>query len=296
MPYTLQNALVDLYTELGQLSVTTATGGATNTVVDSKQVGLHGDDAWLDGAAFLIRDAGGAGAGPEGEMARITGYTDSTGTFTSATSAWTIAPASGDTFGFTNNFYPLFTMMELVNRSLASIGEIPLVDTTTLTTASAQTEYTYALAWKRTPPYRVDLQTRTGDTNDNQWQQIHDWEYIPATANSTGLLVLRQLPVSRALRIWYRGVHPTLTAATSVIYEGYAEELVLATAVERALRWQNSRLQGGDDFLLQRWNDAKQELERVRALYTTWFPSAHSRGLILGAPRGRADRDFVINP
>ena len=280
MAYDLQELLVDVYQDLGQLTVSTATGGSTTTIIDTKQIGEHGDDSWKDGAAFLVRDTG--GAAPEGEMAFITDYTDSTGTFTSAASAWSASPASGDTFGFVNNFYPFHSMIEIANRALASLGEIPLVDTTTLDSATNQTEYTYAIAWKRSPPYRVDIQGRTNDANDNQWRRIRDWEYVPATAGSTALIVLPQLPTTRDIRIWYRGIHPVLSAATSTLYEGFSQDLIIAVVTEAALRWQNSRLQGGDDFLLQRWNDAKDVLEDAMAKYKMWKPPPQSKIFVLG--------------
>ncbi len=279
MSYTLSTLLVDLYAELGQLTVSTATGGTTATVVDSKQADTQGDEDSVSWAAFIIESTD--GEAPEGQMALVTSYTDSTGTFTSAASSYTVAPAAGDTFGFTNDFYPFYDMMRTVNRALKSLGEIPLVDTTTLDTAATQTEYTYSTSWKRAPPFRVDVQGKTTDANDNRWMQILDWEYIPATAGSTGLLVLPQLVAGRGLRVWYRGVHPILNTYEDAVYEGFPDQLVLAACVEKALVWQNSRMQGGDDFLLQRLNDARQDLAIARETYKPWQPKASPKLLIL---------------
>jgi len=280
MSYTLSTLLVDLYAELGQLTVSTATGGTTATVVDSKQSNKHGDEDSVSWAVFIIESTD--GEAPEGEMALVTSYTDSSGTFTSAASSYTVAPAAGDVYGFTNDFYPYYDMIRAVNRALKSLGEIPLTDTTTLDTVAAQTEYAYAVDWKRSPPIRVDLQGKTTDANDNQWREIVDWEYIPATAGSTGLLVLPQYPAGRGLRIWYRGVHPILNTYDDEIYEGFPDQLVLAACVEKALVWQNSRMMGGDDFLLQRLNDARQDLAIARASYHAWQPKASPRLLTLG--------------
>ena len=282
MSYTLSTLLIDVYAELGQLTVSTATSaGTTSTIVDSKQANQHGDEDSIMWSAFIIEDAGGESAAPEGEMALVTSYTDSTGTFTSPASSWTVAPATGDVFAWANDFYPYYDMIRAANRALKALGEIPLVDTTTLDTASSQTEYAVATTWKRNPPYRVDIETRE-DTNDNQWMQIYDWEYIPATAGSTGLLVLPQLPASKDLRVWYDGVHPILNTYEDAVYEGFPDQLVLAACVEKALVWQNSRLQGGDEFLLQRLNDARQDLAIARASYQPWKPRRRPSMLILG--------------
>ena len=51
-------------------------------------------DATAPYRAFVFRDAGGAGAAPQGEMQTITGYTTATGVFTTA--AFTAAVAVGD--------------------------------------------------------------------------------------------------------------------------------------------------------------------------------------------------------
>src|SRR3989337_394548 len=280
MAFVLSNLLQQAFTRLGQANISTATGGSTSTVVDSKQGGLHGDNAWKDGACLIVRDAAGASAAPETEIALVTSYTDSSGTFTSAASAYTAAPASGDTFMFVNDFYPLFTMMELANSVLQALGPIPLIDSS-ITTAAAQTEYTLPVTAKRMAPLRVEYNTKVGDANDNQYVPIDNYRIVPATAGTVGVIVLPQLPTSRTVRIWYMGVHPTLTAYSSAVAEVIDPELATALLVEKALEWQNSRLQGGDDFLLQRWNDQKQQVVEARANFPIWKPKRRPRLLVV---------------
>src|SRR3989304_4301831 len=165
MAFVLSNLLQQAFTRLGQANISTATGGSTSTVVDSKQGGLHGDNAWKDGACIIVRDAGGLFAAPETEIALVTSYTDSSGTFTSAASAYTSAPADGDTFMFVNDFYPLFTMRELANSVLQALGPIPLIDSS-ITTASAQTEYTLPVFFNDTAPTEIYSLSKVGDAND----------------------------------------------------------------------------------------------------------------------------------
>lgn len=274
MAYTLSNLLQDMYAELGQLTVTNATGGTTTTAVDNKQTGAHSDDDWKNGALFLIAADS---AAPEGEFQRISGYTDSSGTFTVDT-AFSAVVAAGDTFGFVSDYYPFRSLIELANAGLRALGDIALVDTTSLDTAAGVSEYAASLAWKRRRPMMIDYQGRSGTSGDNQWVRVYDWEFIPALPNATGLIIFNEeLPQGRDIRIWYVDSHPRVAAFSDAISETIAPELAVAAAVERALRWQNSRQGGGDPFLQQRWNDAQIELARARVSFPIWTPRRISK-------------------
>lgn len=281
MPFYLSNLLQRAYAKLGQANYSTATGGTTATVLDSKQATLHGDGTWANGAVFIVRDAAGAGAAPENEYALLTGYTDSTGTFTSAASSYTVTPAAGDVFMFCNDFYPLFTMIELANAALQSLGPIPLIDTS-LTSDVSKTEYDVPVALKRRPPVRVDYQGRTNDADDNQWIEIRNWRYEPATAGTVAKLVIPQLPDDRTIRVWYEGVHPELKVYNSAVVESIEPELAAQVLTEKALEWQNTRLQGGDEFLIQRWNDQKNQVMQAKADFEPSKPRRKARLLIVG--------------
>lgn len=283
MGYTLSNLLQAVYAELGQLQVSTATAGGDDYVTDSKMVNTGGkDDVWKNGVVFIIEDSGGAGAAPEGEFKLVTAYDDSNGKFT-VEANFSAQPANEDWYGVASEYYPLYTMIELVNAGLRGLGDIALVDTAALDTATGQTEYTAAVTWKRKPPVRIDYQGHTGDADDNQWVRLYDWEFVPSSAGQTGLIIFRQeLPAGRDLRIWYHDAHPRLNAYDNKVAEVIAPELAVAACVERALRWQNSRLGGGDPFLLQRWNDAKVELGRAILQFPIWRPKRVARAKLAG--------------
>lgn len=279
--YFLTNLLQDAYRELGQLSISTATGGSGTTVIDTKvKDKIGGDEAWVDGVIFIILD-GTAGTSPEGKFAIITGWAEATGTFTFADMTDEIA--SGDTYGYCNDMYPLYQMIELANDALRMLGDIPLIDITSLDTAASKTEYAYSVAWKRRPPVKVEMQTKLSDTNDYKWREIHGWHYRPATAGSDGLIVLPQLTASRDLAIWYMDRHPRVNAYGDAILKAIHPELAKRALVEKALQWQNRRMMGGDDFLLQTWNDAKMNLMEAKLTYPIWKPKRKSRILTLGS-------------
>jgi hypothetical protein len=277
------------------MTVSTATGGTTVTLVDSKQAGVHSDGDWVNGGLFIIQDAGLAGAAPEDEVQLITSYTDSTGTF--GFSAMTAAPAAGDLYGFVGDYYPLYTMQELANEALQNLGDIPLINTS-ITTAAGQTEYDIPVAVKRSPPYRVQIQGRTGDSNDNQWVDVSGWEYRPSTRNAAATLVLPSLPVGRTIALWYMGEHPSLsvfTGSTAAINETLDPELVTRTLVELALEWQNARMQGTDSYLLQVEMKAQQRRMEYEAKRRQWKPARRSKLLVLGNYR-EEDEDEILAP
>jgi len=289
---TLSQIMLGVYTRLGMLTAGDATGGSTTTIVDSALGGS--DDDWSGGAAFVIRDAGGASAAPEGEFKLITDYTASSGTITVA-SAWsaTSSVASGDVYGLTTSEVSPAQMTRLVNEALRSLGVVPLVDTTTLDSTASQTEYTYALAWKQNPPRQVAYQGRTGDANDNRWITIRDWKYIPAAAGSTGLLVLPQLPVGRDIRIVYDGIHPVVNAFSDKINELIAEDVVVAEACYHALLWLAGREQYTNPGRIQSLNQATQEREIARARHPIWRPHRAGKVNIL---RNYVDPDEFTVP
>ena len=282
MTYFLWQLLRDAYQELGQLQVAQATGGTTTTLVDSQLSGGRDDD-WNGGTVIVLDDAGGAGDAPEGEFAVVTDYEDTSGTLMIDT--LTAAVAAGDTYGLANALYPLRQMIELANLALKGLGDILQVDTVTLTTAAGQTEYSAAAAWQRRPPIRVDIQTNTNDADDNRWEIVRGWEFVPAAAGSAGLIGFRTQPTAgRKLRVWYLGAHPRLEAYDDPIHESIVETLAAAAVVEKALLWQVSRLDGQNDFLLQRLNDARSALEQARQQHPIWRGTKHSRGIAI---RGR---------
>ncbi|KKN62893.1 hypothetical protein LCGC14_0507460 [marine sediment metagenome] len=293
---TLSNILRDSLMELGAATVGKATGGTTVTVVDSALGGT--DDDYNGGSVIVTYDNGGAAAAPEGEFARVEDYAQSTGTITVLTAdTFTAAVAVSDEYLVSTKKYPHQKMIRTINRALGQVGDIPRVDTTTLDTASSQTEYTYALAWKRSPPYQVDIQIKTTDANDNQWRKISrgKWYYVPAVGGTTALLVFKeQLPSSRDLRIWYKGPHPVVQLYSDTIYEGIHEEWLIWEVVYRALRERIARRDGLSEWEVQLMNEANAERKEQRARHKIWFPKRDTKLFIVS--RADVSRDTIATP
>ena len=265
MATTLFTILRKAYLALGQMEVTTATGGSTTTVVDTKLTESFGDDDLVNCSVFVIRDAGGASAAPEGEVGVVSDNVQSTGTLT-LRAALTTAVAVGDTVGIVKNVWPLYTMIEIVNDALASLGTIQLVDTS-LTTVSGQTEYALPVTLKHKVT-NVQIQTNT-ETSNNEYADMNNWYIVPAAAGATGLLIFQVEPESGlTLKVWYEAEHPRLSAMSDVLSETIHSELATRLVVDRALEYQTRRTSGTDQFLLQTANKAMQDVEMARRAFS----------------------------
>lgn len=278
---TAANIAYRVWQDLGKIEAFeefVATGGSTNTVVNGKIADRQDrpeDNYSIDFTAIVVRDAGGASAAPEGEMQRISAYVSGTYTHTVDT-AFTVAPASGDYIAIANADIPLREMYRAINNALVKIGEIPLTDST-LTSAADQTEYALPVALKRENLLRVEYQAKTDDSNDNDWTHINDFDIIPAAPGSTGLLVLPQLISGRTIRLTYRGVHPTISTYSSTISEYIHPAVLIPAVAKECLRWWNGVNGGGNQYWLQKENEAANELELALRKYPIWTPKTTPR-------------------
>lgn len=288
MALTLSRVMERVWRKLGHMTDITATGGSTTTVIDTLTVAqkFTADDMMIGGTAIVTYDAGGAGAAPEGEFKRISDYVASTATFT--TEAFSAAVAAGDRIGIAKPTIWHQQMQELVNDGLINLGTISLVDIS-LTAAANKTEYALPVELKIERLLDIEYNRITTDSDNNRWRSIiSQSRYVPSAPASTGLLILPQLPEGRTIKITYEGVHPTLTAFNSTVSETIQEELAVAAAVDEVLTWLNSKKNGLDDFLKQRWNDAKQTLQMQKAEKPVFRSKPKPRWLVAG---GNSDTD-----
>lgn len=248
----LSNLLQNIYSDLGQTPKNygqfTATGGSATTFVNSAWGDLESPpetDAFKNMMAFVVRDAGGANASPEGRWGRISAYVDSTYTGTMATV--TDAIASGDEMMIVSqDKFPLQEVIFRVNRALQNLGTIIIRDTS-LTTSGSTTAYTIPVALKYSPPVMV----MWGDDVDG-WTPVSDRAYEPTSTGTAGRLILPNLPSGYTIAYFYKGLHPNVNAYNSVIEETVHPKVATAAAIIEVLSWYNrlDENQGGNDFFL----------------------------------------------
>lgn len=264
----LSNLLQKVYSDLGQTPKNygqfTATGGSATTFVNSAWGDLESPpetDAFKNMIAFIVRDAGGANASPEGKWSKVSAYADATYTGTIATV--TDAIASGDWIMLVSqDKFPLEQVIFCVNRALENLGTIELINTS-LTSAANQTEYAVPIALKNRKPLAVYYQGNTNDSNDNNWVHVSSYRFEGATPGSAGTLYLPQLPSGRTIRIVYEGVHPLVTDYNSYISETIHPEVLTAAAIVEVLAWYNrlDENQSGNDFHL--WLEGEYRDKRL---------------------------------
>jgi hypothetical protein len=290
MSYTLSSLITDVLKRMNAINVKVASGGTTASAVVASLAGEFDDDSFNDGYLFCIKSTD--GLAPQSQFAAITDYVSSTGTISCATSSFTAAIAAGDTVGVVGRYdYPIPDVIDQVNLALQDLGDIPLVDISTLTTASQQSEYSCSVDWKRSPPIRIDIQQKKNDTNDYQWQELFAWEYIPSAPGTAGLIIFREtLPAGYLLRIWYEDRHPEVTVYSSVIAESLRPSLAQLAVLDKLLSWKNAGISGQDDFLLQFRNEIMEKLDRERQLLKPYKPRRKNKIVVYGQSPSWKDR------
>lgn len=264
--YQCTHLLQDTWYRMGQLQNWVATGGTATTLINTAWAGVEeqiyddDDPALIFGSVVVIRDAGGAGAAPEGEIGRITDYDAASQTVT--LDAISSAIAAADRVGIASPLFPYEDIRELANIALRKLGKIQLVDTS-LSIIASKTEYTLPI---KVNPIRVRKQTVINSVN-NQWEEVPNWSVIPATAGAFPVLVIPHLTQGYKLELLYEDLHPELTAFDTDIHESIEPELALNALLAECYQWYNNKLGGANEYMLQRENKVIQDLEAARARY-----------------------------
>lgn len=283
--FQLTHLLQDAWQRMGQLKIWKATGGSTTTVINTGWAGIEDeifeddDSALIYGTVVVVRDAGLAGAAPEGEFGEITDYDSASQTITM--SALTTAVASGDKIGIASPLFPLNDMMELANIAIRKLGEIDIVDTS-ISVVSAQTDYTLPATIQKNP-FAVYARQSNGVT-----KKIN-FTVTPATPGSNWTLVIPNSYSGDTLDIWYRSLHPEFTAFDSSISEVIHPELATCALIAEAFQWYNNKVGGTNEYFLQRENKAMQDLAQAKVDYPIYRRVEQFNGF----PHWRRDNNYI---
>lgn len=264
MAHTVSDALLEFYKRMGQLQTGRVTSGDADNIYDTAKNGAGRDNSWKNGSVFIIETTD--NAAPEGEFSRISGSKAATFQLELSDSLTTVVGA-GDFYAFVGTEYPLYDMIEHLNSALIKCGYLDLVDITTLTAESSVSEYDSSVDWKLPyGPTQIDV-AGIDDDDDHGWVEQVDFEYQPATAGSGGKIIIPNYPTysGQAIRVWYRGPHPRVSAFDDPIDGRIHPEVLTQNLISVALDWNNTRIRGGDKYMIQRQNKAEQDLVNVDA-------------------------------
>ena len=185
----------------------TATSGSATTILDTDILGVHewlADDGLNGGTAFITYDAGGAGAAPQNETARITDYAESISTVTLMSGDLSAAAAAGDGYAVTS--IPRYQLYAALNAALRDLGDVPYENDTSLDTVADTREYTLPAAAKR-DLRQVWIAQHTAAPWD--YAEQNNWRVIKNRA-TLDLVFSNQPTASRNIRLVYVGPHATL--------------------------------------------------------------------------------------
>jgi len=258
---TMFDATLQLADRLKVLRTSTATGGSTTTLIDTKRT--ESDDAFNGGTIWLITDAGGASAAPEGQWARVSDWVNSTTTATMA--AMTVAPASGDTYGIAAGGFPLDMLIGGINDELVK-HRVVRYDRTSLDVVSGQSEYTLPAGIRQDNLLNVYEETDS-DSDDSKPVKLN-FQVQTAAAGSQHLLILESTNVTAGydLMLEYTTYLSPIYTASGVIDNSLPMARILDQAAANclAIRMRTTGSINKLDMQLMGWfredaKDAKRE-------------------------------------
>lgn len=249
----------------------TVTGGSTTTIVDTGDL-FEVDDAWNGHLAYVLTDAGGGGAAPEGEERPVTDYDQSAATLT-VSPAFSAAVASGDTV----ELLPVSRarLVRAINEAVrAATDTWPVVKRDTSTITLATDDYDYSLP---TDLVRL-LSVWYREETDEPWTQVPGRSYRVVGTPGAQVLVfdrLGSLEAGEVLALEYlaRPSELATDAATLGVGEPAERELV-AFVVEHALGVLHEQATRGGKFreeltLAQSHYQRAEEMRRRAPIWGT---------------------------
>lgn len=183
---TRADLIVSIAQQMGHYATGTATSGSTSMLIDLKE-SYAPDGHWLNHYLYILTDAGGSSAAPEGEESLVTGYVQTTGKLT-------IDPVLSAAIA-AEDIYQLLPVrradiIAAINLAISLAGQTWLVsevDDSTITIAASDYDYTL-------PTNLVRLLTvYTRDETSDPWRKVGGQQWRVAKTPGGQELVLSTL-------------------------------------------------------------------------------------------------------
>ena len=250
MTYTLFDLTYRTARELGIVDESVATGGSTTTIIDTVNL-LQVDDYWNGGTVWILYDAAGAGAAPEGQYSVITDF--ATGTDTATFGALTVAVTASDRYAIAKKTYPLGTLIQCVNKAIQELGPVLPVSTDDILTTDLESQYTVPTTPALYDLKRVFMQRLTeSDTFDDQpWVELKNW-YVQTSVAGVPATVLfpYDLPGDHVLKLMYCVPQPELNVYSAVLSATIPVDHIVYAAAGHCVNWYRQRTQSNKQYLL----------------------------------------------
>jgi hypothetical protein len=219
-----------------QEGVASAASGGATTLTDAQLV-VRGfaDDDWFNGGTLLYQSATAANRASR----RVSDYTGATGVIT-LESALAETPALGARYGVMTRRYPREMMVAKVNEAQVELGDVPTVDTASLTTATDQLEYNLPVAAKR-DLRQVWLARQLAAPWE--WERQLRVRTEPGTGlGAVGVLLFPEQPrAPHKIKLIYLAPHPLVGADADLVSDYVSVDWLSLAAAEKLARW---RLEG----------------------------------------------------
>lgn len=231
----MSNTLFDLTLrvaiELGAVKQGTATGGATNTIIDTNLLATLEDDFYTNGTYWVTGTTD--GLAPKSEAGIISDFTKSTGT-ANLQDALSSAIAAGDTYAMAIPRFRLFEIKQQINQALYISGYIPVVDTS-LTTGTNQREYTLPAAATR-DLRKVEIYTNA-DSDRNLPMEVFNYQIRHTATGSADTLVLdKDYSQGLTIALTYAAQHASLEDMDDDLNEAIHPDRIVYAAAAQVMR------------------------------------------------------------
>lgn len=235
---TLFDLAVKCMTELGTMRTGTATNGATNTIVDTNGLKNVDDEYYEEGTAFIMYDAGGSSAAPQGEFSVVSKHEKLSSTLT-LRDALTAAVVAGDKYGVATRRFPIDRIIEKINMVLFSDIYIPLTDSSSLTVVAGQLEYTLPTGVGL--DLREVLVARSSTADKEDWTPISNYGIRYTTTGTANEIVFEKSldnygSAGNKIMFVYGSRHPDLRVSSDALNEFVHPDIVVYRACRDALQ------------------------------------------------------------
>lgn len=268
MTRTLFDLTLELARCLGTLSEGVATGGDSDTILDSVER-TESDDYWNNGSVWITYDAAGAGAAPQGEYGYISDFANTGGNISIRT-ALTAAVAANDRYAIATPRYPLHLLIQKVNETF---GVIEKTDVSTVTIASNQLEYSL-------PSGLLELKEVwiATDSDVNGWEKIYDWYTQKSdTGTADKLVFARQHVDGYAVKLVYTTYHQVLRVATDKLDDSIHEKKVVYNAAVGCLLWRKAKVGDSDSSVNELLNYYQAKAEQINQEFRQVLPKRSAK-------------------